>query len=264
MWKGFIFSEPLQLFCEHRSLGFVVCDKDIKNANGAILTWLLRQNEVCQRLWESCKGLWSYTMLHIHMPAPPGPVQLLRDCHFGSEEPTNHRRLNSHFRRCKGKNRLLDWRLPMGRDYIFWLWKPVPSSFLVQSIYRKYLMHVYWVELNNEKETWHKIQQNYISLVRSSAPVALWAQCDGARARAHCAWRSGSLWRAPREDLWDGKTHAMCAGSFFTVGLAVPSLSLCVSKYSSARAWHWQVTGREGRCGYVWMTLTFCKNFPVG
>lgn len=37
MWKEFIFSESLQLFCEHRSLGFVVPDKDIKNANGAIL-----------------------------------------------------------------------------------------------------------------------------------------------------------------------------------------------------------------------------------
>ena len=33
-WKEFRFSEPLQLFCEHRRSGLVVSDKEIKNVNG--------------------------------------------------------------------------------------------------------------------------------------------------------------------------------------------------------------------------------------
>lgn len=49
-----------------------------------------------------------YTMLQVHVPAPTEPVPLLCDCRFASEELTNHFRLNSHFRKCKGKNRLLD------------------------------------------------------------------------------------------------------------------------------------------------------------
>lgn len=247
----------------------VAPDKETKNANGAILTWWLRQMKCVRGSEKAARASESYTMLQIHMPAPTEPVQLVCDGHFGSEELTNHYRLNSHFRKCKEKSRLLDWRLPMGRDYIFWLWKPVPSSFLVPSICSKYLMPSYWGELNWKMKMKQDIRFcQMIPIYEDKVPP--WCckhsvtGVSGVRTRAQPAWRAGSLWRVPQEELRGGNTYAMCVGHFFTMGLAVSSLSLYMFKYSSTRAWHWEVTGREGRCGYLWMTLSFCKNSSVG
>lgn len=164
-WKEFRFSEPLQLFCEHRSSGLVVPDKEIKNVNSGYSYMIIKTKWSVSEALRKLQGTLRATPCFVHVPAPTEPIQLLCDCRFASEELTNHFRLNSHFRKCKGKNRLLDWRLPMGTDYIFWLWKSVPSSFLVQSISRKYLMHVYWVELNCKMKM-KQMVPNYTNLLR--------------------------------------------------------------------------------------------------